>query len=69
MHNCKHQECKHEKVKFCEICKKVYCEGCGMEWPEKNIEFYPLYSLYPTVNPWFWQEIITTPNLNPIVTY
>ena len=28
MHKCK---CKHE-LKFCEVCEKVYCTKCGIEW-------------------------------------
>lgn len=29
-HNCDHG-CKHENVKYCDKCQKVYCKDCGKE--------------------------------------
>ena len=31
MHNCR-CKCKHESVKYCCVCCKVYCEDCGQQW-------------------------------------
>jgi hypothetical protein len=31
----KHQHkncCEHNSVKYCKVCKLVYCESCGKEW-------------------------------------
>jgi hypothetical protein len=25
-------DCTHERLKFCNICKKPYCLDCGTEW-------------------------------------
>ena len=43
-HKCIEQDCKHEKVKYCEKCGKVYCEECGKEWGEG---YYTYWYSYP----------------------
>ena len=45
-HNCK-CECKHENVKYCQKCDKVYCLDCSKEWPEQQWE-YPYQWYYTT---------------------
>lgn len=43
MHKC--TECKHEKLKYCEHCQKVYCCKCGREWGGSTY-YYPLQWTY-----------------------
>ena len=33
--NCKTVECSHKNLKYCECCKKVFCEDCNKEWFEQ----------------------------------
>ena len=48
MHN--HENCcKHGEVKYCEVCKLVYCLKCGKEWRDQGNIWtytYPSYSSY-----------------------
>jgi len=40
--------CEHEQVKYCKICKVVYCVKCGKEWRENFWTYtytYPTYSV------------------------
>lgn len=55
--------CKHENVKYCDICNIVVCEDCGREWVDKcilqhqAIQYFPIqdsnydrhWPIYPTV--------------------
>lgn len=38
-HGCTH-ECKHETVKYCPKCKKVYCTTCRQEWVDSPVYIY-----------------------------
>ena len=43
--------CKHEEVKYCGVCKLVYCVKCGEEWGKRDYTWtwtYPTYPTYPT---------------------
>jgi len=42
--------CEHEQVKYCKVCRVVYCAKCGKEWKE-GIWYYPYYT-YPYTNPY-----------------
>jgi hypothetical protein len=47
-HRCQQLSCDHSQVKFCPHCQKCYCERCGKEWPEKECNWYPWWSVsYP----------------------
>ena len=35
--NCKTVECSHKNLKYCECCKKVFCEDCNKEWFEQMV--------------------------------
>jgi hypothetical protein len=49
-HQCSHG-CKHERLKFCDKCKKVHCLDCGTEWPKQEVITYPVYP-HVSPNPW-----------------
>ncbi len=34
-----HKVCEHE-LKYCSICKVVYCEKCGKQWYEQPAMWY-----------------------------
>jgi hypothetical protein len=44
-----HCECQHERVKYCPVCRVVYCEDCRREWVERGWNFttYPYTTPYP----------------------
>ena len=44
--------CKHENLKYCQVCKLVYCKGCNKEWRDWGWTY---------TNPW----IHTSPTINP----
>jgi len=44
--------CKHENVKYCVVCKVVYCKGCGKEWRGNPYNwYYPNYPYTYTIGP------------------
>jgi hypothetical protein len=63
MDHCNH-DCKHENVKFCDKCQKVYCKDCGKEWPQIVPCYNPMiiYEGEKTVP--YWQTPIKTTNAN-----
>lgn len=54
MHSHEHC-CEHKNLKYCNVCKVVYCVDCKKEWKEGYWwypNYYPLYPLYtatPTI--------------------
>jgi hypothetical protein len=51
MHHC--EDCKHENVKYCPKCKKVYCVDCGREWEDAcTLNHYPNYWYLCTYPPY-----------------
>ena len=51
-HKCHQTNCDHSSVKFCPHCQKCYCETCGKEWPEKECNRYPWWSVSYPEKPW-----------------
>lgn len=49
-------ECKHENVKYCPKCKKVYCTACKQEWVDT-----PVY-IYSTGATTLWHQYTYTQN-------
>ena len=37
--------CEHDDLRYCKVCRVVYCKGCGKEWRNKN--WYNTYPPYP----------------------
>jgi hypothetical protein len=35
--------CEHSDLRYCKVCKVVYCLKCGREWVEKNPYSYTWY--------------------------
>ncbi len=46
MKHCDHQNCKHEKVKFCEKCNNVFCLKCKREWDYELSHSFPYSFTY-----------------------
>jgi ABC-type antimicrobial peptide transport system ATPase subunit len=65
-HQCNHG-CKHDRLKFCDKCKKVHCLDCGTEWPKQEIITYPVYpyvqpyvTAYPSYPNWIYTSGVGT---------
>lgn len=41
--------CKHECLRYCECCLKVYCCMCGKEWGEYTY-YYTTTTSWDTIN-------------------
>ena len=72
-HNCiQHQSCcKHEKIKFCTHCSKVYCVDCGKEWNEPctlNHYYYNPYTSTPYYGTPCQTQVLGNINLVPTIT-
>lgn len=39
-----HNHCKHNNLKYCEMCHVVYCENCGREWVKSYGYHSPTYT-------------------------
>ena len=39
--------CKHESLRYCEVCQVVYCTKCGKEWREYGYAYTYTYPTYP----------------------
>jgi len=62
MHNCCTQ-CKHDEVRYCPDCKKVYCLKCKKEWG--NYTYTTPYCSFVTIPSGTIWNPDWTPDWNP----
>ena len=48
--------CKHENIKYCAVCKVVYCRDCKKEWVE-NWDLQSWYKASRWSPPWVYTTI------------
>lgn len=45
MNKHEHNECEHQNLRFCKVCRHPYCPDCGKEWFETYYYYHsPLWS-------------------------
>lgn len=59
-HEHAHEHCKHEHLKYCAVCKLVFCQDCKREWQGNPGYYFYTYPTYSGTGTWTWPSTSTS---------